>query len=238
MRHFCSGDLRGTFEFFQSSNSERMAEASLVFLLTTANDHQSVVGQGTLKFKCFFGWSIHPNVDFIARCQNGGHRFEVDGSDQFVWLGRQKRKNVVCRLAFLYLSDGGPACPDAREESERPRLVEGEPDGRVGAVRLRLVLREAGERHDTAAFNPKPAPPVRGFDIADIGDARIGFLPLESEHRGWHAPARHHQLSALGMIAHDRCRVIREDARHRREISRPVGEAGPLIATCRACGHR
>ena len=32
----------------------------------------------------------------------------------------------------------------------------------------------------SASFSEKL---VRGFHIADIGDARIGFLPLESEHR-------------------------------------------------------
>lgn len=114
---------------------------------------------------------------FLPRSQNDRHRFGMDGSDQLVRLGCQEGENVICRFAFPHLSDGGPACPDAREESKRPRLVEGKPDWWTGAVREQLVLRETSERHDTPALNAKPAPPVQGFDIADIGDARIGLLP-------------------------------------------------------------
>jgi hypothetical protein len=132
----------------------------------------------------------------------------------------------------LFRSEASPACPDAREESERPRLVKGEPDRRVGAVRQRLILGEAGERHDTEALNPEPAPPVRGFHIADIGNARIRLLPLKSERRGRHAPARHHQLPAVGVIAHDRSRVIREYAGERREISCCVAHGACQFADC------
>jgi len=81
------------------------------------------------------------------------------------------------RPSGLFRSEASPACPDAREESERPRLVKGEPDRRVGAVRQRLILGEAGERHDTAALNPEPAPPVRDFTLRTLVTPGSDFFP-------------------------------------------------------------
>jgi len=60
----------------------------------------------------------------------------------------------------------GPASPDAREDSERPRLVEGEPDRRVRAVRQRLILGETGEGHLAAALKPSQRLQCRDFSAA------------------------------------------------------------------------
>ena len=61
-------------------------------------------------------------------------------------VSKNRRINVDRRPALPYLSDGGPACPDSRNESERPRLAEREPDGRVRAVWQRFALTSFGSR--------------------------------------------------------------------------------------------
>jgi hypothetical protein len=93
----------------------------------------------------------------------------------------------------------------------------------VRSVRQRFVLVEACERDDTPALHPKPAPRVRRFHIADIGDAGIGPLPLENEHWLTACPSAPSSVPAVGVIAYDRSRVIREYAIERRERSFPVG---------------
>ena len=52
----------------------------------------------------------------------------MNGADLGVRLGREKRKQVVCRFAFLDLPDGRPVGPDAGEAGEGAVLVEREPD--------------------------------------------------------------------------------------------------------------
>jgi len=103
--------------------------------------------------------------------------------------------------------------------------VESEPRWRPAAVRLRVGLGEAGERHDAATFDTEPAAPVRRCRIAHVGHTRIRLLAGEREHWRRHSPARHHQLAAFGLVPDDRRRIIRENARQRRHFCKigPVG---------------
>jgi ribosomal protein S27AE len=52
----------------------------------------------------------------------------VDGADLGVRLRREERVEVVGRLAFLDLPDGGPVSPDAGKAGEGAGLIEREPD--------------------------------------------------------------------------------------------------------------
>ena len=52
----------------------------------------------------------------------------MDGADFGVRLCREESEEVVGRLAFLDLADGGPVGPDAGETGEGTGLVEREPD--------------------------------------------------------------------------------------------------------------
>ena len=101
-------------------------------------------------------------------------------------------------------------------------LVECEPHRRAAPVRQMLVLGKARERHHAAAFNPKPAAPMRGADVAHIGNAGIGIPALQRKKRRGHAPPRHGQLAAVRLAAHDRSRVIRKDSGQRRQVARPI----------------
>jgi uncharacterized protein (DUF2237 family) len=65
----------------------------------------------------------------------------------------------------------------------------------------------------------------RGNDLS-TPMPEFGFPGLKPGDR-W---ARHRQLSAAGLIAHDRSRVIREDARERREIPRHVAHGARQFA--------
>jgi hypothetical protein len=48
-------------------------------------------------------------------------------------------------------------------------------DRSPSSVRQRFVLAEARERHHAAVFNAEPAPPVWGFDVADVGHTGIAL---------------------------------------------------------------
>jgi hypothetical protein len=104
--------------------------------------------------------------------------------------------------------------PDACEGGQRPVIVESEPDDILFlglGVGLGRVFGEAVERDQASVFRLQPASPVRGRGIADIGDRRAAKL------RGRrHAPTHHGQLALGTGVAHDRCRVVRKDAWHRR----------------------
>src|SRR5271155_3480177 len=90
-----------------------------------------------------------------------------------VGFGREEPEKIVSRFAFLELADGRPARPDSGEAGEWPSLIKCEPDRWPAAICQRLVLAEAREGHDAAMFDAEPASPVRGFDVPDVGDARI-----------------------------------------------------------------
>ena len=84
------------------------------------------------------------------------------------------------RPSGLFRSEASPACPDAREESERPRLVKGEPDRRGGAVRQRLILGEAGERHDTRLSTPSQRRQCGDFTLRTLVTPGSDFFPLRA----------------------------------------------------------
>jgi hypothetical protein len=95
------------------------------------NDHERIVGNGR--------WSF-------SASSVGAHQVSISSTVvriagmAFGWIapttlfGSVSKREVVGRLAFLYLSDGRPAGPDAGKERERSRLIESEPDRRTGAV--------------------------------------------------------------------------------------------------------
>ena len=78
---------------------------------------------------------------------------------------------------------------------QRPALIEANTPA-SGAVGQHLVLREAGERHQTAVIGAEPRPSVRSGGQADVGDAPVDLLAHEVLQRGGRPPARHHQLVA------------------------------------------
>ncbi len=153
------------------------------------------------------------------------HGLGVDRRDDRVRLGCQEAKQVICRPSLLEPPDRRPARPDASEECKGPTLVERDPDRRPGAVRLKFVLREAGERNDAAALDAEPSAPTWRGDVSDVGDAAIRVSTLQGEDRRRHASAGHRKLSgAIFHIAHDRREIVGEDAGDWREIACGVSE--------------
>ena len=63
------------------------------------------------------GWRRQPEVDLLARRQDRRHRLRVDRASDLIRLGGQKREDIVVRLTFLQLSDGGPAFPNSRKKN-------------------------------------------------------------------------------------------------------------------------
>jgi len=116
----------------------------------------------------FLGWRIHPEVDLLPRRQNDGHSIQVDRPNLLVRFGCQEREDVVGRLASLYFPDGGPTRPDAGKEGQRPRLVEGEPNCRRGAVRQHLVLGKTRPGHHALVLDPDPAPSGDAYTFSEL----------------------------------------------------------------------
>jgi hypothetical protein len=115
-------------------------QASLVLLFAPGDDHQRIVGEWPLKLESFLSRRTHPDIDFLARREDDRHGLRVNCSNYLVRFGRQKREQIIRRLAFLHLSNGSPAGPDAGKECEWSRLVEREPDRRACPIRQRFVL--------------------------------------------------------------------------------------------------
>src|SRR5258708_2635078 len=97
----------------------------------------------------------------MSRRQDDRHCFGMDNADLLVGFGREETEEVVRRLTFLDLSHGGPVCPEPGKKGQRPCLIEREPHRWLAAVRQRLVLAEARERHHAAVLDAEPTPPVR-----------------------------------------------------------------------------
>src|SRR3984893_14530047 len=79
---------------------------------------------------------------------------------------------------------------DAGKEGQWPGLVEGEPHRRTGAVRQHLLLGKTRPGHHAAVLDFEPAPPMRRFDIPDVGDTRIGDLALQRKDGRRNPPPR------------------------------------------------
>jgi hypothetical protein len=84
------------------------------------------------------------------------------------------------------------------------------------------TLGKAREWDEAPALDPKPPAPMRRADVADIGDAGIGFLALQRVRRRRHAPARHGEFAAIGLVANDGRSVVGIDAWERRHVARPI----------------
>jgi hypothetical protein len=97
----------------------------------------------------------------------------------------------------------------------------GEPES-VRRGEIVFMLGKARERHHAAAFDAEPAPPMRGADVAHIGDAGIGIPAFQRKERRRHAPPRHGQLAAVRLVANDRRLIIRKDSWEWWQVARPV----------------
>ena len=71
-------------------------------------------------------------------------------------------------------------------------------------------------------LDAEPASPVRGFDIADVGDARIGLLALQCKDGRGHPPPGHGQLAPVGLIADHWRQVVGKDSGQGRHVARSV----------------
>jgi len=122
--------LRPRISRSQSCASMNVRPRGLPHLSYPPRDNlERIVGQRPLQLECCLGWRIHPDVDFLARRQNDGHRFRMDCPDLLIRFGRQKPEDIICCLAFLDFPNRGPTRPDARKEGQWPGIVEGEPTG-------------------------------------------------------------------------------------------------------------
>ncbi len=128
--------------------------------------------------------------------------------DRRIWLRGQKAEQVRGDFAFLDLPGRCPARPNARKEHKRTVLLKREPDWLLRAARRQFVFGEACKWHQAGVLRPEPPPPMRGFDVANVGDTRIGPLALEREHQRRHAPPRESHLSAVGAVSDDRRSVV------------------------------
>jgi hypothetical protein len=155
------------------TTSGQAAKPPLVLPFSPGDDHQRIVGEWPLKLESFLGRRTHPDIDFLARREDGRHGLRVNRSNYLVRFRRQKREQIIRRLAFLHLSNGSPAGPDSGEERERPGGTKCEPYWRPASVREKLVLGEAGEWDDAPMLDPEPSAPVTRTHVANIGDARI-----------------------------------------------------------------
>jgi hypothetical protein len=95
-------------------------------------------------------------------------------------------------------------------------------DRSPSSVRQRFVLAEARERHHAAVFNAEPAPPVWGFDVADVGHTGIRVAAFQGGQRRRHAPPRHDQFTTFRLIADNRSAIIRIYAGQQRQVASPV----------------
>jgi hypothetical protein len=182
--------------------------------------------------ECVLRRCSHPKINLLARRQDHRHCFRMDRADLLVGFGGEKSENVIRCLAFLDLPDGRPARPDPGEAGERPGLIEREPDRQLAAVRQRLVLARTRERHDAAILDAEPASPVRGFDVPDIGDARIRVAPFQQERRRGHAPTRHRKFPTFRLVADKGCPIVRKYPRQRGQVTRSVAHGAGQLTDC------
>src|SRR4051812_42265396 len=88
-------------------------------------------------------------------------------------ISGKKAKNILGRKTIFDGADGGPLLgEDAREERERPGLIEREPNI---LTRHLVEFAEGGEWHHAAVFRSQPARPVPARDVSNVGRATIGL---------------------------------------------------------------
>jgi len=151
--------------------------------------------------------------------------------------------------------------PDAGEERQGAGFVQGEPCGlQRSAGLVRLAKRR--EWDEATVLGSEPALPVAAGGVSHVSRALVRLHPKrlievdllallsklvgslargvdERLLRGRHAPPHHRQLTAIGPVAHDWRRVIREDPRQRRQIAGPIlHHPRELADRLLALGHR
>lgn len=181
-------------------------------------------------------WRRHPEIDVNVGCQNDRHGVLVDRLDIVVGVRRQNRKEVSCDFPLFQFPYRGPSGPDTGEESERACFIEREPYGWTFSIskRKRLRLGKRGERHNAAMLGGHPTPPIGGGGIPDVCPTGIRLFALQQIWWRWRAPACHGQFPAFRMVAHDLCRIVRENARQggRLPVRSRMAPAISLIACC------
>src|SRR5437879_917679 len=65
-----------------------------------------------------------------------------------------------------------------------------------------------------AVLRLEPSPPMRRQRVPDVGDREA----VSAWRRG-HTPGLHSKLALTARVAHDRGRIVRENARHRRQVA-------------------
>ena len=163
--------------------------------------------------------------------QDHRHRLGMDCADLGVGLRRQEPEEIGAP-ALLHLPHRGPGRPDAGEEGERPALVEGEPDRRPRAVGQRLVLGEAGERHQAAVL--VPSHPRQCEEVVCRMLVTPGSPSCRRVCGGVGMPQRAIASSRpsgvaddRGAVVRDRCRAAAACCRRGRSARRRAGESPP-----------
>jgi hypothetical protein len=154
----------------------------------------------------------HPHVALLVRRQDYRHRLRMNRLDGGIRLSGQEAIDLVRSRDRLGL--GAPVAVESRldagECEQWPIVSKREPNDVffLGLwIGLGRVLGEAVGWHQASALRLEPSAPVRGRGVVDFGHRRT--------RRTWrwrHAPSHHRQLAAGVGVAHDRGRLVGEDA--------------------------
>ena len=141
-----------------------------------------IVGQRSLQLHCISGRRRHPLFDLVRLRQDHRHRFGMNWHNDGVRFGCQERE-IVCRFAFLDLSNGCPVRPKAGEKRERPGFVQRKP-----IDRLKALCRDAcnaGQFHAEYARRAKEVSRLNDATVLRLhAERRAGELLAEMSQRG------------------------------------------------------
>jgi hypothetical protein len=158
-------------------------------------------------------------LDLGIRCQDHGHCFGMDRANFGIRIRGEKSEKLMLALDRICLGAAltVPGGPDTREQRQRPVLTKRKPCRRLARLGVGVFTKRS-ERHEATAFRFEPAPPVRAFHVANIGDRSAA-----EGRRSGHPPSRHHQFThAVRRIAHDGRGIVRKNSRHGRKVAGAV----------------
>jgi len=198
-----------------------------VFLLAPCDDAQRAIRQRTLQLQRLRRRRRQPSLDRLRRGQDHRHGLGTDGGDLGVRLGGQEGEDVVRCLALPHLPHRGPVL----------QIPANTASGRLSSSANHTGgLRPSGK----ASFSLKS---VNGTtrrlstpsQRRQCGDWTLRTLvtrvaAFQRKGRRRHGPARHDQFPPLRLVAHDRRRVVREDAGQRRQVAGGVAPRPRQIA--------
>lgn len=159
-------------------------------------------------------------------------------------FGSQFAEDVAGDLAFVRLAHGSPVRPDASERVQRAALVRSEPHGdalpSIVSYSLKLVngarQRSSGSSHrfqwlllvlrmlvvplSGSICNSSLKSTVLLLASSFFARFLVASMSACADLRPRrHYPTCHDELGSLGPVANDRRWVVREDPRHRRQVS-------------------